>query len=110
MGLKNATTSPQSSKKDVFCAFYHRALAKRLLLGRSVSDDAEKAMLQKLKDDYDPEFGMGDHMFRDLALSCDTMVEYHACLVPERAIEQKLTTNGPTTEFLAVLFRANMRN
>jgi hypothetical protein len=60
--------------------------------------------------DYDPEFGMGDHMFRDLALSCDAMAEYHACLGPERAIEQKLTTNSPTTEFLAVLFRANMRN
>jgi hypothetical protein len=53
---------------------------------------------------------MGDHMFRDLALSRDAMAEYHARLGPERAIEQKLTTNGPTTEFLAVLFGANMRN
>jgi cullin-4 len=36
--------------KDVFRAFYHRALAKRLLLGRSASDDAEKVMLKKLKE------------------------------------------------------------
>ncbi|KAH7925704.1 Cullin-4B [Leucogyrophana mollusca] len=63
--------------KDVFRTFYHRALAKRLLLDRSASDDFEKAMLKKLKEDYDPEFGMGDHMFNDLALSRDTMEEYH---------------------------------
>jgi hypothetical protein len=40
----------RAANKDVFHAFYHRALAKWLLLGRSVSDDAEKAMLKKLKD------------------------------------------------------------
>jgi hypothetical protein len=39
-----------TADKDVFRAFYHRALAKRLLLGRSASDDAEKAMLKKLKE------------------------------------------------------------
>jgi len=80
-----------TADKDVFRAFYHRALAKRLLLGRSASDDAEKAMLKKLKEDYDPEFGMGDHMFQDLALSRDTMEEYHKRLGPGRAAEQRLT-------------------
>jgi cullin-4 len=39
-----------TADKDVFRAFYHRALAKRLLLGRSASDDAEKVMLKKLKE------------------------------------------------------------
>ena len=39
-----------TADKDVFRAFYHRALAKRLLLGRSASDDSEKAMLKKLKE------------------------------------------------------------
>lgn len=34
---------------------------------------------------------MGDHMFRDLALSRDTMVEYHERIGSERAAEQKLT-------------------
>ncbi|KAN0136347.1 Cullin family domain containing protein [Lactarius tabidus] len=81
-----------TADKDVFRAFYHRALAKRLLLGRSASDDAEKAMLKKLKEDYDPEFSMGDHMFRDLALSRDSVTEYHKRLGPERAAEQRLTT------------------
>ncbi|GJE92100.1 cullin-domain-containing protein [Phanerochaete sordida] len=64
--------------KDVFRTFYHRALAKRLLLEKSASDDHEKAMLRKLKEEYDPEFGMGDHMFTDLALSRDLTAEYRA--------------------------------
>ena len=36
--------------KDVFRTFYHRALAKRLLLEKSASDDIEKSMLKKLKE------------------------------------------------------------
>lgn len=63
--------------KDVFRTFYHRALAKRLLLQRSASDDFERSVLRILKEQYDPEFGMGENMFRDLALSQDLMVEFH---------------------------------
>jgi len=37
------------SGKDVFEAFYKKDLAKRLLLGKSASVDAEKSMLSKLK-------------------------------------------------------------
>ena len=37
------------SGKDVFEAFYKKDLAKRLLVGKSASFDAEKAMLLKLK-------------------------------------------------------------
>lgn len=37
-----------SQDKDVFRAFYHRMLAKRLLLERSASDDVEKKLLRKL--------------------------------------------------------------
>lgn len=83
-----------TNDKDVFRTFYHRALAKRLLLQKSASDDVEKAMLKKLKErkcvsylgisvlltigysEYDPEFGMGDHMFTDLALSRDNMKDF----------------------------------
>ncbi len=42
--------------KDVFRTFYHRSLAKRLLLDKSASDDFEKAMLKKLKEREWPEF------------------------------------------------------
>ncbi|KAF8650599.1 hypothetical protein AX16_005170 [Volvariella volvacea WC 439] len=66
--------------KDVFRTFYHRALAKRLLLEKSASDDFEAAMLKKLKEKYDPEFGMGEEMFKDLALSRELMRDYHARL------------------------------
>ncbi|KAI0651243.1 Cullin-4B [Trametes meyenii] len=61
---------------DVFRAFYQRALAKRLLLGRSASDDFECVVLKKLKEQYDPEFGTSDNMFTDLALSRDLMQEF----------------------------------
>ena len=37
------------SGKDVFEAFYKKDLAKRLLVGKSASYDAEKSMLSKLK-------------------------------------------------------------
>ncbi|KAG0701950.1 Cullin family-domain-containing protein [Suillus ampliporus] len=74
--------------KDVFRTFYHRALAKRLLLERSASDDFEKAMLKKLKEKYDPEFGMGDHMFNDLALSRDIMREYQARIGDDSSVQQ----------------------
>ncbi|KAI6018883.1 Cullin family-domain-containing protein [Pisolithus marmoratus] len=76
--------------KDVFRTFYHRALSRRLLLERSASDDFEKAMLKKLKEDYDPEFGMGDHMFNDLALSRDLLYEYRNRL-PEGASQRNLS-------------------
>lgn len=35
--------------KDVFERYYKQHLAKRLLFNRSVSDDAERSMLSKLK-------------------------------------------------------------
>ncbi|KAF8527847.1 Cullin-4B [Hysterangium stoloniferum] len=63
--------------RDVFRTFYWRALAKRLLLQRSASDDFEKAVIKKLRDGYDPEFGKGDEMFKDLALSKDLLTEFH---------------------------------
>ncbi|KAI0665335.1 hypothetical protein C8Q78DRAFT_1065044 [Trametes maxima] len=60
---------------DVFRAFYQRALAKRLLLGRSASDDFERAVLKTLKE-LRPQFGTSDNMFTDLALSRDLMREF----------------------------------
>ncbi|KAJ6519453.1 Cullin-4B [Mycena sanguinolenta] len=62
--------------KDVFRGFYLRALAKRLLLERSASQDFESAVLKKLKDQYDPEFSLGEEMFNDLTLSRELMAEY----------------------------------
>lgn len=40
---------PTTAGKDVFEAFYKKDLARRLLLGKSASVDAERSMLSKLK-------------------------------------------------------------
>ncbi|KAL1738064.1 hypothetical protein HDZ31DRAFT_78664, partial [Schizophyllum fasciatum] len=76
--------------KDVFRTFYHRSLAKRLLLQKSASDDFEIAMLKKLKAEYDPEFGMGEEMFKDLALSRDMIRDFHDAL-PANDFARRLT-------------------
>ncbi|EJD54968.1 Cullin-domain-containing protein [Auricularia subglabra TFB-10046 SS5] len=65
-----------TADKDVFRTFYTRALARRLLKARSASDDAEKKVIQKLREEHDPEFGKGDEMFKDLALSRDLLAEF----------------------------------
>eukprot|EP01119_Soliformovum_irregulare_P006728 TRINITY_DN1911_c0_g1_i2.p1 TRINITY_DN1911_c0_g1~~TRINITY_DN1911_c0_g1_i2.p1 ORF type:complete len:757 (-),score=235.37 TRINITY_DN1911_c0_g1_i2:308-2578(-) len=60
--------------KDVFEAFYKKDLAKRLLLGKSASSDAEKSMLSKLKAECGASFTMKlEGMFKDIELSKDIM-------------------------------------
>ena len=63
--------------KDVFERYYKGHLAKRLLLGRSVSDDAERGMLAKLKVECGYQFTQKlEGMFHDMKLSSDTMEAY----------------------------------
>ncbi|KAJ8329818.1 hypothetical protein O5D80_002012 [Batrachochytrium dendrobatidis] len=58
--------------KDVFEAFYSKDLAKRLLLEKSTSVDAEKSMLFKLKAECGPGFTSKlEGMFKDMELSRD---------------------------------------
>eukprot|EP01012_Entosiphon_sulcatum_P022321 TRINITY_DN27257_c0_g1_i1.p1 TRINITY_DN27257_c0_g1~~TRINITY_DN27257_c0_g1_i1.p1 ORF type:complete len:722 (-),score=154.17 TRINITY_DN27257_c0_g1_i1:41-2206(-) len=60
--------------KDVFEAFYKKDLAKRLLLGRSSSSDAEKSIIAKLKAECGPQLsGKLEGMFKDIELSKDIM-------------------------------------
>ena len=60
--------------KDVFEAFYKKDLAKRLLVGKSASVDAEKAMLSKLKQECGAGFTSKlEGMFKDMELSKDLM-------------------------------------
>ena len=63
--------------KDMFEAFYKKDLSKRLLLDKSASVDAEKAMISKLK----AECGSGftsklEGMFKDVDLSRDVMASF----------------------------------
>ena len=63
--------------KDVFEAFYKRDLARRLLLGRSASQDAERSMLAKLKVECGSGFTHNlEQMFKDQALAKEEMVSY----------------------------------
>lgn len=63
--------------KDVFEAFYKRDLARRLLMGRSASQDAERNMLTKLKSECGSQFTHNlEQMFRDQELGRDEMAAY----------------------------------
>jgi cullin 3 len=56
--------------KDVFEDYYKRHLARRLYLGRSLSDDAERTMLQKLKLECGASFvAKLEGMLKDVGLS-----------------------------------------
>ncbi len=63
--------------KDMFEEFYKRHFAKRLLLNRSASSDAERSMLLRLKDECGPEFTAKlETMIKDVDVSKDLMDEY----------------------------------
>ncbi|KAK3357143.1 Cullin family-domain-containing protein [Lasiosphaeria hispida] len=63
--------------KDVFEAFYKKDLARRLLMGRSASRDAERNMLSKLKSECGSSFTHNlEQMFRDQELAKDEMKSY----------------------------------
>ncbi|BFZ57713.1 hypothetical protein PYCC9005_004766 [Savitreella phatthalungensis] len=58
------------ASKDVFEAFYKKDLAKRLLLNKSASADAERSLLLKLRTECGPQFTSKlEGMFKDIELS-----------------------------------------
>jgi cullin 3 len=85
-------------EKDVFERYYKQHLARRLLFGRSVSDDAERSMITKLKVShllltiivasltqsiFDCQVECGyqfttklEGMFNDIRISADTVIAY----------------------------------
>jgi cullin-4 len=67
--------------KDAFEAFYKRDLAKRLLLGKSASVDAEKSFIGKLKAECGAQFTAKlEGMFKDVDASRDLMRAYNESL------------------------------
>ena len=78
---KTITVFRYLSDKDIFERYYKNHLAKRLLLKRSISDDAERGMLSKLKIESGMQFTSKlEGMFNDIKTSSDAMVEYQAYL------------------------------
>jgi len=68
-------------EKDVFEKYYKQHLAKRLLGGRSVSDDAERSMIAKLKHECGYQFTSKlEGMFLDMKVSSDMQDTFRAAL------------------------------
>jgi len=64
-------------EKDVFEKYYKQHLAKRLLGGRSVSDDAERSMITKLKTECGYQYTSKlEGMFTDMKISADTQENF----------------------------------
>lgn len=86
--------------KDVFEAFYKKDLAKRLLVGKSASVDAEKSMLSKLKQECGGAFTSKlEGMFKDMELSRDIMLQF-------KQVSIKIV---PTHRWVIVYFIARRR-
>nr|KYP45393.1 Cullin-3 [Cajanus cajan] len=67
-------------EKDVFEKYYKQHLAKRLLSGKTVSDDAERSLIVKLKTECGYQFTSKlEGMFTDMKTSQDTMQGFYAC-------------------------------
>ncbi|PCH42168.1 Cullin-domain-containing protein [Wolfiporia cocos MD-104 SS10] len=86
--------------KDIFERYYKNHLAKRLLLGRSISDDAERSMLAKLKVECGTHYTQKlEGMFHDMKLSADTMQAYRAHLAKTTAPELDIAVTVMTSTF-----------
>lgn len=67
--------------KAVFEAFYKKDLARRLLMGRSASFDAERNMLTRLKNECGAAFTHNlESMFKDMDLAREEMMSYNQLL------------------------------
>ncbi|AAF22918.1 putative cullin; 66460-68733 [Arabidopsis thaliana] len=65
-------------EKDVFEKYYKQHLAKRLLSGKTVSDDAERNLIVKLKTECGYQFTSKlEGMFTDMKTSHDTLLGFY---------------------------------
>lgn len=89
------------TEKDVFERYYKNHLAKRLLQGRSVSDDAEKNMLGKLKVECGFQFTQKlEGMFHDMKISNDTMDAYKKHTANGAMVWSVVSSEAATRSFL----------
>ncbi|KAI1743699.1 ubiquitin ligase subunit CulD [Xylaria scruposa] len=80
--------------KGVFEAFYKQDLARRLLMGRSASADAERSMLAKLKSECGSDFTRNlEQMFKDQQMARDEMVSYKSWREGNGHTKSKLDLN-----------------
>ncbi|KAK3111468.1 hypothetical protein LTR53_013255 [Teratosphaeriaceae sp. CCFEE 6253] len=75
--------------KAVFEAFYKKDLARRLLMARSASADAERSMLTRLKTECGSGFTQNlEQMFKDVELARDEMQSYRQRLADRIGYEK----------------------
>lgn len=73
--------------KDVFEAFYKKDFARRLLMGRTQSFDAERSMLNRLRNECGADFTRNlENMFKDMDLAREEMSSYNQ-LLAEKGIK-----------------------
>jgi cullin 3 len=86
--------------KDVFESFYKQHLAKRLLTGRNVSDEAERGMISKLKNECGHQYTSKlEGMFQDMKLSEDLTKQYQASFPATRGHGVELRVSVLTSGF-----------
>ncbi|KAG9147355.1 hypothetical protein Leryth_021426 [Lithospermum erythrorhizon] len=91
-------------EKDVFEKYYKQHLAKRLLSGKTISDDAERSLIVKLKTECGYQFTSKlEGMFTDMKTSQDTMQGFYAACGSEledgpALVVQVLTTGSWPTQ------------
>ncbi|KIV87445.1 hypothetical protein PV11_02990 [Exophiala sideris] len=96
--------------KAVFEAFYKKDLARRLLMGRSASFDAERNMLTRLKNECGAAFTHNlESMFKDMDLAREEMMSYNQLLddrgtkpVPDLSVNVLSAAAWPTYPDVAV--------
>ncbi|GMH01712.1 hypothetical protein Nepgr_003551 [Nepenthes gracilis] len=91
-------------EKDVFEKYYKQHLAKRLLSGKTLSDEAERSLVVKLKTECGYQFTCKlEGMFTDMKTSQDTMQGFYASQGAEigdgpALVVQVLTTGSWPTQ------------
>lgn len=89
--------------KDIFERYYKKHLSKRLLGGRSVSNDVERQMISKMKMEIGNHFTQKlEGMFKDMAVSEDLSSGFRKYIVQlddNSASSTELTVNVLTTTF-----------
>ncbi|PWA94803.1 Cullin [Artemisia annua] len=95
-------------EKDVFEKYYKQHLAKRLLAGKDVSDDAERSLVLKLKTECGYQFTSKlEGMFTDIKTSQDTMEGFYSTHGtdlgdgPTLAVQVLTTGSWPTQSCVA---------
>ncbi|KAF8420313.1 Cullin family-domain-containing protein [Boletus edulis BED1] len=106
---KTITVFRYITEKDAFERYYKNHPAKRLLFGRSVSDDAERGILAKLKVECGYQFTQKlEGMFiNDMRISSETMQDYRQHLQNISPLGLEIFVTAMTSTFWPMSYTAS---